>query len=858
MRRILPFTVIAELPPQLEPLRQIASNLWWCWNQSAKSLFIRASREGFSRARRNPIRVIESLTQDDIAGLTRDRGFLAQIDEVVKSFERYKETRYWWSSQADEAKDLTIAYFSAEYGLHESLPIYSGGLGVLAGDHLKAASDLGVPVVGVGLLYYQGYFSQYLNADGWQQESFPPIEIDRLPLRPALGPDGKQVTVRVEIADTSVVVKAWCVDVGVVRLYLLDTNVDENPPFHRSICSRLYGGDFHVRIPQEIVLGIGGLRVLEALGINPDVCHMNEGHSAFLALEQIRRLMKGSGLSFEEALHGIRAGNLFTTHTMVPAGNDMFSRELIERYFSGFAHDLGVSIEEILRLGRVNPNEGAEPFAMTVLAMRASHGVNAVSELHGTMTRKLWQSLWPEVPLEEVPIQHITNGVHTPTWTSRDMTDLYDRYLGPSWRNQTADVQSWEGIDEVPDEELWRILCRGRSSLVTFCRERLREQLIRRGAGRVEIESASQMLDPNALTIGFARRFASYKRAALILRDIDRLAQILSNPERPVQFIFSGKAHPADQPGKELIARLIHASHRPELHGRFVFIEDYDMAVARKLVQGADVWLNNPRRPLEASGTSGMKVAANAGLNVSVLDGWWCEAFNGENGWCIGLGEEYEDQDYQDQVESRSIYDILEREVIPTFFDRTPTDVPREWLKHVKVSIRTIAPRFSASRMVGDYATRFYLPLGLRSREIRAGHYARPKEERAALTRYHKHWHELRILSVETDGKEQRVIGKSLPVSVIAYLGQLTPDEVAVEVRLGSLDVTNTLHGSQIIRLTKIDRLDGYGSYAQGVYRYEGTVRTEKAGSYGFSTRLTPILNGVPDALQPGLLTWWQ
>ncbi|MFN8389528.1 MAG: alpha-glucan family phosphorylase [Bdellovibrionota bacterium] len=852
MRRVQPFTVIADLPQALSPLRSLACNLWWSWNHVARNLFIRISKDSFAKSNRSPVRVLNSLSIEDIQTLSKDKGFIAQIEEVVQTFQRYRESRHWWSSQTEDAKDLTIAYFSAEFGLHESLPIYSGGLGVLAGDHLKACSDLGIPLIGVGLLYYEGYFSQYLNAEGWQQESYLQISANRLPIHPAIGTDGKQVVVNVDVRGTNVAVKAWQVDVGLVRLYLLDTNIDENDAASRAITARLYGGDVHMRIPQEIVLGIGGLRVLEALGIQPDVCHMNEGHSAFLVLEQIRRLMKEQHFDFEQALLGVRGSNLFTTHTMVPAGHDIFSAELMERYFRNFVNDLDIDLEALLRLGRVNPDDRSEAFSMAVLAVRGSQGINAVSELHGTVSRKLWQNIWPDLPLDESPIQHITNGVHTATWTSRDVAELYDRYIGPNWRNATALPETWEPVQDIPDDELWRIICRGRSSLITFCREKLREQLLRRGAGRVEIESAADVLDPDALTIGFARRFASYKRAALILHDIDRLVRICSNTERPVQFIFSGKAHPADQPGKELIARIIHASHRPELRGKFIFLEDYDMSVARKLVQGVDVWLNNPRRPLEASGTSGMKASANAGLNMSVLDGWWCEAFNGENGWSIGQGEEYEDTNYQDLVESRSIYDLLEREIIPTFYDQGPTGVPRDWLGLVKNSIQTIAPRFSAARMVSEYAQRYYIPLGLNHRQTAQQSYRNVLSSHADIVKFKKYWQDVRILSVENHGTDQLELGKNLPIRVTAQLGRFSPQEVAAEVRLGSLDATHHLHQCSIIRLTETQFLRD-----PGVHVFEGSLHVRRAGSYGFSVRLIPVIAGVPQSHIPGLISWW-
>jgi len=852
MRRVQPFTVIAELPENLAPLREIASNLWWTWNHAAKNLFIRISKDRYVAAQRNPIRVLNSLSHEEIANLSSDRSLLSQMQEVTQQLNSYRGTRNWWSSQTEDARDITIAYFSAEFGLHESLPVYSGGLGVLAGDHLKASSDLGVPLVGVGLLYYEGYFSQYLNADGWQQESNPQVSLNRLPLKPALGADGKQVCVNVDIRGTNALVKAWQVEIGVVKLFLLDTNIDGNEPWLRQITSRLYGGDVHTRIPQEIILGIGGLRVLDAMGIKPSVCHMNEGHSAFLVLEQIRRLMKEQHLDFEQALLGVRISNLFTTHTMVPAGHDVFTADLMEPYFRPYCDNLDITMEQLLRLGRVNPEDRSEPFSMSVLAVHGSQGINAVSELHGQVSRRLWQNIWPELPLDESPIHFVTNGVHTATWTSRDVAELYDRYLGSSWRNQTALAESWDGVKDIPDDELWRIICRGRLTLINYCREKLQEQLMRRGAGRVEIEGAAQVLDPNALTIGFARRFASYKRANLIFHDVDRLARICNDPERPVQFIFSGKAHPADQPGKELIARIVRASHRPDLRNKIIFIEDYDMSVARKIVQGVDVWLNNPRRPLEASGTSGMKAAVNARLNMSILDGWWCEAFNRENGWSIGRGEEYEDTNYQDNVESRSIYDLLEREVIPTFYQQGPTGIPREWLELVKNSITSIAPRFSAARMVSEYAQRYYIPLGLNHRQTIAQNYRNILSSHSDIAKFRKHWSEVRIVNVETEGKDQLALGQSLPIKVVAQLGRFSPQEIAAEVRFGNLDATQHLHRASIIRLTDVQTMN-----QPGLHLYEGRVNTRRAGSYGFSVRLVPIIGGVPQAQVPGLVSWW-
>ena len=852
MPKVLPFTVTADLPQKLQPLRDLASNLWWTWNHAARNLFLRIQKERTLKSRVNPIELINSLSSKEIAELQRDRGFLAQLEAITKSFEQYMDTRNWWASEFEQLQDAKIAYFSLEFGLHESLLLYSGGLGVLAGDHLKAASDLGVPLFAIGLLYYEGYFSQYLNADGWQQESYPRINLTKQPISPVMGSDGKQVSVTITINNTPVVIRAWKVVVGGIPLYLLDTNVDENELPYRAITSRLYGGDTHSRIQQEIVLGIGGLKILRALGISPHVFHMNEGHSAFLALEQMREFVVENNITFEEALLAVRGCNLFTTHTPVPAGNDVFPRDLIEQYFSNYARELNVPVGSLLKLGRVDENNNDEPFSMTVLALKTSGSSNGVSKLHGHVSRKLWHSLWPGLPLDESPIKSVTNGIHTATYTGRDMADLFDRYLGPNWRNQTANTETWEGVDLIPDEELWRIRSRSRSLLVSYCRDRLRDQLIRRGAGRVEIEQAGQQLNPEALTIGFARRFASYKRATLMLQDLDRLIRILNTAEKPIQIIFAGKAHPADNLGKELIARIVHVCRRPELQGKLVFIEDYDMNVARRMVQGCDVWLNNPRRPLEACGTSGMKVATNGGLNLSVLDGWWYEAFDGSNGWSIGQGEEYEDRGYQDEVESRSIYDLLEREIIPMFYDREPGGVPSEWIRMIKHSVKSIAAQFSASRMVMDYCRDFYAPIATDHRDIIRSNFAVVRDVCQKIARYQRYWHELRILHVES-GNLNLAIGDSLPVRVTVNLGPFALDEVAVEVRYGALDVTSQIHNSRIVRLMRAQP-----SVQPGIHVFEGVLDTDQAGTFGFSVRLVPVLTGQATPTIPNLITWWE
>jgi starch phosphorylase len=857
MPKIHSYTITAALPESLSALRDLTSNLWWTWNPAAKNLFDRIRADRPTQSKINPVALINSLSSEEIKELEQDPGFLAQLKEVVDTFEQYRSRTTWWNEfcqREDLSEDTLIAYFSLEFGLHESLPIYSGGLGVLAGDHLKGSSDMGVPLIGIGLLYYEGYFSQYLNADGWQQESYNKIDPALLPITPVLDKDGSRLRVHVDIGTKRVAVQGWKVSVGTVSLYLLDTNIDENDDSSRLITSRLYGGDAHARIQQEIVLGVAGVRFLDAMGITPDVHHMNEGHSAFISIEQIRRLMGTYNLSFKEALVGTKSGNHFTTHTPVPAGNDVFPRGLIEEYFSSYVAEMGIEMEDMLRLGRMDESNKEDPFSMTVLAIKTSRLSNGVSELHGHVSRGLWDSLWPGLPLNESPIQHVTNGIHTTTWASRDISELFDRFVGPAWREQTSSPDTWRAVSQIPDEEIWRIRDRSRSLLVSYCRERLRSQLIRRGAGKVELENASSALNPDALTIGFARRFASYKRAALLLTDLDRLTEIVNNSGRPVQFIFAGKAHPADHIGKEIITRIIHSLRKAKLAGRFVFLEDYDMEIARRLVQGVDVWLNNPRRPHEACGTSGMKVAVNGGLNFSVLDGWWCESFDGANGWSIGQGEEYESTEYQDQVESRSIYDTLEREIVPLFFDRNGSGYPGEWLRLVKHSIRTITPKMSAVRMVQDYATDFYAPASTNHKLLSQSDYNLSRKYAETISHFRSHWQEIRILDVCSGAGDNLNIGDSLPVSVTVNLGPFKPDEVAVQVLSGALSVTNDIqHGS----IHSINNATHAASHST-TFTFSDEIRADRAGRYGLSVRVVPIIGGEPVETLPSLITWWE
>ncbi len=724
IKPVVTVNVSPNLPAPLVRLRQLAFNLRWSWDADCIALFRRLDPELWRATNHNPVKLLGQLSQARLEAAATDASYLEHLQRVCDSRTAERDSRATWFLRQHGAQPpgTCIAYFSMEFGLAESLRNYSGGLGVLSGDHLKSASDLGLPLIGVGLLYQEGYFHQYLNADGWQQESYPINDLANLPLTLMRDDQGQPLRISVSMPGRELYAVIWCVQVGRVQLYLLDSNIEDNPlPEDRNLTDRLYGGDRSTRIRQEILMGIGGIRALDALGLRPTICHMNEGHSAFLALERIRQLQHEQHLSFEQAQEITRAGNIFTTHTPVPAGLERFEFDLIDEYFGAYSCELGLSPEEFQNLGREYVGDH-ELFSMPVLALRLSSRTNGVSQLHAKVSRSMWQSLYPDTPVDEVPIRGVTNGIHVQTWISEEMGELFDRYLDPAWREQDWRPELWAAVDEMPDEELWRVHERRRRQLIAFTRERLHEQLLRRGFARSEADASDTVLNPRALTIGFARRFATYKRATLIFRDLPRLKRLVSDPQRPVQFVFAGKAHPHDGGGKDYIRHIIHMAQDPELRPHLVFLQNYDMCVARYLVQGVDVWLNNPRRPQEASGTSGMKSIYNAGLNCSVLDGWWDEGYAPGLGWAIGNGEEYPDHegDHQDHVESQALYNILEKDIVPLFYERDEENLPRAWLRQVKASMRILAPAFSSHRMLQEYSEQYYLPALQRVQKMRA------------------------------------------------------------------------------------------------------------------------------------------
>ena len=697
--------LFTPIPERISRLRELAFNIWWSWHPEAQDLYRQIDPELWEQDYHNPVDFLRDVRQRRLEDAAENQAYLKQYDQVLASFDQYVgEKNTWYARTFPDAGHQTIAYFSAEFGLHESLPIYSGGLGVLAGDHAKEASDIGLPFVAVGFLYPQGYFRQRLDHSGWQEAAYVKLDFANVAASPALTPEGREVVVEVELPGRTIYAKVYRIQVGRIPLFLMDTDIHPNSPQDRELSARLYGGDHEMRVAQEIVLGIGGVRALRQMGISPTVWHMNEGHSAFLVLELARELVQ-QGVPFAEAIKQIAPESIFTTHTPVPAGNDAFALPLIEKYFWQYWSQLGLSRDEFVNIALQQQNWGPT-FAMTVLALKASQRHNGVSKLHGHVARGMWQWLYEGRPQENVPITSITNGVHTATWLAPEMRRLFEAYMGKDWEDHIDDVAMWKRIHEIPDDVMWQARQGLKKQLVEFARERTRDRHLRLGSS----PAVWPVLDENAFTIGFARRFATYKRATLLFKDPERLKAILNRWDRPVQVIFAGKAHPADDPGKLFIQQVYQLSQQPGFLGRILFIEEYDMCVARRLVQGVDVWLNTPRRPYEASGTSGQKASLNGAPNVSILDGWWPEAYNGTNGWAIGEEREYSNLDEQDWLDSQHLYQILENEALPLFYDRGRDGVPHQWIKRSKEAIATVAPVFSTRRMVKEYATRLYMP----------------------------------------------------------------------------------------------------------------------------------------------------
>lgn len=694
-----------------EKCMALASNLWWSWHSEVITLFRDLDPIRWRQLDHNPIALLSEFTPERLEMRASELVLHSRINHSYRRLKEYlAETPLWSRTHAGVLGSKPVAYFSLEFGVHESIPIYSGGLGVLSGDHIKSASELGVPLVAIGLFYDQGYFKQHLDLDGWQREEYLDTKVENLPMEPAVGPDGKAITVEIQTRTGRLLAKVWLMRVGRVDLYLLDCDVEGNSPEDRELTSRLYGGDHRTRIRQELVAGVGGIRALRALGITPGVYHLNEGHSAFATIEAIRERMKHDGMSFDDALRDVAQHTVFTTHTPVPAGHDRFDGGLIEEHLGPLREEIGISFDQLMGLGRVEPKNPHETFCMTVLGLKLSRRANAVSSLHGHISRRMWAHLWPWRVEEEIPIGHITNGVHTPSWLAQQMQILYDRHFPAGWYHRLHEYEVWQYIHDIDPGELWETHHALKNQLLAFVRRRVSRQCRRRGENDDAVEAARNIFDPNILTIGFARRFATYKRADLLLADLNRLDAMVNHPEHPVQFIFAGKAHPADEPGKRLIQKIANLRFDPRFAHRIAFIEDYDINVCRHMIQGVDVWLNNPRRPLEASGTSGEKAVLNGALNLSILDGWWAEAYDGSNGFAIGKGTSHVNDQITDRRDGESLFEVIEKQVVPLYYDRDIDGLPRNWIKRMMNSISTLAWRFSAQRMVADYVRHTYLP----------------------------------------------------------------------------------------------------------------------------------------------------
>jgi len=848
MKNFQTYQVHPNIPENLAFLEILSRNMWWCWKRDAIELFRRMDPPHWAQSGRNPITFLAKISQTRFEQLAEDDGYLAHLNRVREAFQNLVINAGNGNNPPPNPGE-TVAYFSMEFGLHESLPLFAGGLGILAGDHLKAASNLALPLVGIGLMYGEGYFRQYLNQEGWQQEEYPQTDIYSLPVERVQDSAGNELTISIQGPDGPILAIVWKIAVGRIPLYLLDTNIAENTAAARGITSRLYAGDTKVRLAQEMLLGIGGMKALAAMGIKAKVLHMNEGHSAFANLQRLAQVIDDYQVDLKTALEILPRTTVFTTHTPVAAGHDEFAVDLVKPYLKPLEEKLNVSVNEILSWGQPEGSNAEAPLSMFILALHTAAYCNGVSKLHGAVARKMWSFVWPQRPEEEVPISHVTNGIHVPTFVSQELAYLFDRYLGPEWYLSSRKSENIHRIGEIYDEELWRSHEMNRSRLVRTCRQQLVHQYKRRNAPRSVLEAVESALDQDTLTIAFARRFATYKRANLLLHDEKRLESIINHVQFPVQFIFAGKAHPKDNEGKELIKRLFQFASRPAVRDKIVFLEDYDMHLARHLLQGADVWLNTPRRPNEACGTSGMKAAINGVLNVSILDGWWCEGYSEKRGWRIGKGEEYQDHSYQDAVESQALYNVLENEVIPCFYDRKNGNLPSCWLKKMKNSMKMAMESFCSLRMVSDYEKRYYTPAAARWDSLLADNAAKAKKLTAQLKRLRTHWKKIQIKPPVRLTQEPYRVGDTFQVTAEVNLTELAPDEVDVELYYGNLKSLDELSASHVAPM-KVEEDFGSGNFLYGC-----SLKCDVSGRFGLTVRVSPRGDERIKST-PELLTW--
>jgi glycogen phosphorylase len=843
--------VFPVLPERLARLYSLAYNLWWVWHPQAQELYQMIDPALWENTHHNAIRLLSEVDPQRLEDLTHDTHFTGLYDRALASFDAYIDggAQTWYQRAHDHHLSGPVAYFSAEFGLHESLPIYSGGLGILAGDHCKEASDLGLPLVGVGFLYPQGYFRQRITRTGDQEAIYDRLNFADLPAEVARDPQGREAMISVDLNGRRVYARIWKFQIGRNPLYLMDTDVEENDPRDRVLSARLYGGDQEMRIAQEIVLGIGGVRALRKLGITPAVWHMNESHSAFVGLERIRELVEEQELTFDEALKVVQANGVFTTHTPVPAGNDAFSFELMDRYFRDYMLRLGLTRDQFVNFARQDQSWGPS-FSMTVLALKASSKRNGVSALHGDVSRRMWQFLWNSLDTEEVPITSITNGIHSPTWVAPQLGEFYARYLGNDWQERIDDAELWRKLEQAPDHELWQTHQALKNRMIENARLRFRQRADRLGEGAALAGGNQTLLNPQALTIGFARRFATYKRATLLFRDRERLLRILNTPGKPVQIIFAGKAHPADEPGKALIKQIEHYSREPEFAGKVVLLEEYDMDMARHLVSGVDIWLNTPIRPHEASGTSGQKASLNAIPNCSIMDGWWAEGFNGRNGWSIGEDREYINPDVQNDEDVDSLYTILEHQIIPTFFDIGTDGVPHTWVRIMKEAAMTVGPQFSMRRMVKEYIEMLYLPAFNLGRALTTDHFATARELAAWESRIRSAWPSV---AMEAHGPHDGQMAVNSPIDVTATvtLGSLSMRDVAVELVWGNDDNGRIRQPTTVAMTPSQIQPDGRQIYTT-------RFAPDRNGSFIYGVRIRPYHPALVDSNETGLMLWAQ
>lgn len=847
-------TVNPQLPKRIEKLSEIANNLWWSWNTEFLRLFRKIDKDLWEKSGKNPIKFLKEVSQEKLETASKDLIFLHEYDKNVENFESYMESKdTWFANKYPESKKDLIAYFSAEYGLDETIPIYSGGLGILSGDHLKSASDLGIPLVAVGLLYKNGYFHQKINGNGEQETEYHDIDIHDLPIHPVKTEEGEDLIIYLKFPKRRIYLKVWQINVGRVKLYLLDSDIEKNNPEDRDVTLRLYGGDQEMRIRQEIVLGMGGVNLLtRALKLEPTIYHMNEGHSSFLILELIKNVIKEKQVSFEVARDIVSSQTVFTTHTPVPAGNDIFPISLVEKYFKDFWPRLAITREEFLKMGMKPCQDLENGFNMGILALKVAGKKNGVSKLHGAVSRELFADVWPEIAANESPIGYVTNGIHTCSWLSPNLKQLYNKYLIPYWQDKIQYDYVWEKIKNIPDEKLWEAHQARKEKLLNIVKNNVTERLRRSGYNYEDINSITSKLNPNALTIGFARRFATYKRATLIFKDLERITQILNNSDRPVQLIFAGKAHPADKQGQDLIKFIHDVSMMPQFKGKIFLLENYNIAMSRYLISGVDVWLNNPRRPMEASGTSGQKASVNGVINFSVLDGWWAEGYNQKNGWRIGFNSDYESYEVQDVTDSQNIYETLEQKIIPAYYNKEKNGISKEWLDYMKESIISTGGKYSTSRMLSDYTSQFYIPLC----NLHNKYY----KDLSDVTRFnawkndmYRNWKDIKITQKEDNLNNIAIdAGKCITVRCQVELPNINPEHISVECYYGKILENGVVEDISIIPMQQIKTKAENSKN----YEYETKIELKTGGNYGYTFRVMPKHEMLLESANMDLVKW--